>query len=374
MVGAMPKVVWHLLDMLCVFLIAYSMEQIVRIRDQKIKYSAIFSLLMMYQVITMRSAGWIATTINYSWVAAAGLYMYLVVQRIRSGERVAGHSYLLALFAAALAFNHESLCGMMFLFLGLLLIVDIRERNFKKALIPFYVINLLELLWILCCPGNRNRRLVETRDYFPEYAQYSFARKVFEGLCSLLSGLFDIRGMIILTTAFTLLLLYLSIRNQKPLAIRLLAVFVLLYEGAKYVYFGMEWLSDHKMLRARLLLTGYRDLPAAALLGSAVLFCLLLVLCVNAGGIKERILLLGALLCAMATKLILGFSLAFAASGERTSLFLAFTLMLSALFLIEKYEGQMAFFHRRWFMAGLVLMNLTLFAWNYVLVCSTRIW
>lgn len=90
-VGALPAICWHILDILSVLLIGYCMEQLVCIQDKRIKYFSIFSVLMMYQVITMRSAGWIATTVNYSWVAAAGLYMYLVMQRLRGGGTLGKH-------------------------------------------------------------------------------------------------------------------------------------------------------------------------------------------------------------------------------------------------------------------------------------------
>lgn len=90
-VSSLPTICWHVLDVTAVLLIGYCLEQLVGIRSTKIKYLSIFSFLMMYQVITMRSAGWIATTINYSWVAAAGLYMYLVISRLRGGGTLQKH-------------------------------------------------------------------------------------------------------------------------------------------------------------------------------------------------------------------------------------------------------------------------------------------
>lgn len=222
---------------------------------------------------------------------------------------------------------------MMFLFLGLLFIVDVRNRAFKKAVIPFYVINVLELLWTLSCPGNANRRHVEIVEYFPEYGEYSFARMLYEGWCSLLRGLFDVRGLAILTIAFTVLLLYLAFQNKRPMGIKLLTAIVLLYECAKFLYSGMDMIF-HKVLRSGRFLWEYRDNPRAAILGRVMLVCFLIALYGNTVGLKEQPLLFGALFSAMATKLILGFSLAFLASAERTSLFLAFTLMLLALFLM----------------------------------------
>lgn len=279
----------------------------------------------------------------------------------------------MALLAALFALNHESLSGMMMLFLGMLLIADIRKKAFKKAVIPFYIINVIELLWILFCPGNANRRHVETVAYFPKYGEYSVARMVYEGICSLLRGMFDVRGMAILTIAFTILLLYLAFLNKRPLAVKLLTALVLFYESAKLLYSAVDMIFQKK-LRSGRFLWEYRDNPRAAVLGCVMLVCFLIALYGNTAGLKEQIFVFGALFSGMATKLILGFSLAFLASGERTSLFLAFALMLLALFLIEKYESHFAVFYKRWFVAGLILMNTGLFLWNYFFICRDTIW
>lgn len=86
-VGVMPQICWHILDILMVVLIGYCLEKLTLIQNQKIKYMSIFTFLMMYQISTMSSAGWIATTINYSWVVAMGLYTVLVMQRIRQEKK-----------------------------------------------------------------------------------------------------------------------------------------------------------------------------------------------------------------------------------------------------------------------------------------------
>ncbi len=80
---------------------------------------------MMYQAIAMRSAGWIATTINYSWIVAMGRYMYLIIQRIRRGEYVSKMSYGLAILASLFATNHEQINGMM-------LLEDLQKKKLKK--------------------------------------------------------------------------------------------------------------------------------------------------------------------------------------------------------------------------------------------------
>lgn len=262
---------------------------------------------------------------------------------------------------------------MMFLFLSLLLIMDLRNRTLKKAVIPFYIMNVLGFLWIIFCPGNVNRRHTEMMAYFPGYGKYSLVRKIFEGVCSLLRAVFDAQGMATLTIVFTLLLLFFAFQNKRSLGIKLLTAVLLLYECVRLICSAADKFL-HRPLAHGMLAGDYRTDTKAAVLGLVMLFCFLIVIYGNTVGMKKQIILFGALFSAMATKLVLGFSLAFLASGERTSIFWTFTLMLTALYLMEKYEGLLTIFHKKWFTAGVVLMNVGLFLLNYFLVCSGIIW
>lgn len=359
-IGIMPTIFWHLLDIGMVLLIGYCLDKLVWIKDERIKYLSIFTFLMMYILVTMSSAGWIATTTNYSWVMAMGLYVYLNVQRIRKEEHISKFSYALSLTVALYAMNQEQMCGMLLLFLGILLIKDIWDKKFKKALIPFYILNLAELAWILFCPGNTGRKETEIKFYLPIYEEYSLKHKVYEGICSLLKTLFNPWGMIIITFFCVLLLIYLAFKKRSPLAIKIIALIPIPYIILKCAADGFFKLE-------------YREHPEAAALGFLVLICIFITCFYVSKGLAEQFVFLGALCSGAATKIVLGFSIAFYLSGERTSIFFAFTLILASLFLIEKHENLFHFLKQKGYILVVSLLNIALFIWNYYLIVSGKI-
>lgn len=370
-VGALPTIWWHVLDIGMVALMGHCLEGLAPIKDEKIKYMGIFSFLMMYYIINMRSAGWIAVTINYSWVAAAALYMFLVVQRIRGGEKaVSKASYALALLAALYAMNQEQMCGMSLLVLGIFLAKDIWDKKFKKSILPFLMLNLAEFVWIITCPGNEGRAYTEIAAYYPIYGEYSFIHKVYEGVCSLLKALFDMWGMAIITSACILLLAYLIFQKKGPALFKIAAVVPLCYIVMKFAY-TKAMLALGRPLN--ILFVDYRLSVPAAALGCLVLACVLAACWYATRGMGEQLVFFGVLGSAAATKVVLGFSLAFLMSGERTSIFLAFTLIVAALFLIGKHEPWFQFLGTKKFLLALGAMDVMLFLWNYYLIVSGRV-
>lgn len=347
-----PPILWHLMDIGTVILIGYCIDELVSIKDARIKYLSIFSFLMMYYPVHMASAGWIATTLNYSWPMALGLYAYLNIQRIRREEPVSKLSYISALLAALFAMNQEQLCGMMLLFLCVLLVKDMLDKKLKKTILPFFVLNLMEFVYILLCPGNAVRREHEIVNCMPEYANYGIIDKLHEGLCCLLKSLFDPMGMEIITFFCVLLLAYLAFKKHEPAVIKIIALLPLPYVILKS-FGGGIFKAD------------YRDHTKATLLGCMILLCIFLVCCFLTRGMEEQIVLLGALCSAAATKIVLGFSVNFRISGERTSIFLAFTLIIAALFLIQKHEALFSFFHNSVFLTCLLIVNAILFIRSY---------
>ncbi|MCI8484630.1 MAG: hypothetical protein HFH41_09860 [Lachnospiraceae bacterium] len=370
-VGRLPAVCWRILDIGMAVLMGYCLDCLVQIKDQKVKYLSIFSFLMMYPVVAMRSAGWIATTMNYSWVAATGLYVYLNIQRIRKGEQISKLSYVLALLAALYAMNQEQMCGFLLLILGMFLVKDLWDKKLKKAVLPFFVLNLAEFIWILTCPGNAFRKYGETVAYYPIYEDYSLIQKVYEGICSLLKGLFDVRGGILITLTCLLLLGYLVFKNKSSVFMKVTAVIPVIYVVVKCVNEKFQILTGLEGINGFLM--DYRSSKRAAVLGCLMLACIFLTCYYVTRKLEEQMMFLGILGAASATKAVLGFSLAFLVSGERTSIFLTFTLILSALFLMEKNEDLFAFMAKKKCMLLLAVLNLGLLIWNCYSIANDRI-
>jgi hypothetical protein len=158
--------------------------------------------------------------------------------------------------------------------------------------------------------------------------------------------------MVIITVAFLLLLLYLALREKAPTAVKLTLAFPLCYIIVKLICTkGMAILE--KPLPA--IFVDYRLSVPAAIAGCLALACMFAACWYVTRGMGGQLEFLGILCSAAATKVVLGFSLAFQVSGERTSIFLAFTLIFASLFLIGKMSRCSNFWGKRNFCWGLGL-------------------
>lgn len=133
-VAALPLLCWHILDIAVMLLGAYSLVRLLDIDKQSSLYPYVFlfTILMMYPFNHMETAGWIATTINYSWVLALGLYSLTVVKEIWQEKPVSKLRYVLAMLAAAFAMNQKQMTVIMLVILCVLCALAFYRKNSSK--------------------------------------------------------------------------------------------------------------------------------------------------------------------------------------------------------------------------------------------------
>ena len=82
------KVSWMVLQALMVTLIGYSLSKIF-IKDNKKELNfMLVSMILIYPLNVMASAGWATTTTVYTWPLALGLYALIPIKRIWNGEKM----------------------------------------------------------------------------------------------------------------------------------------------------------------------------------------------------------------------------------------------------------------------------------------------
>ena len=119
-------------------------------------------LLLIYPLAELGGAGWIATTTNYIWPLALGVFVLTGTARVLRGERVAWWMHILYLPAMIYAANAEQMCAVLLGIEGLcfLWILFVKKQG-KQVLVlaPYLLIGLAEFLFILKCPGTRRERM-----------------------------------------------------------------------------------------------------------------------------------------------------------------------------------------------------------------------
>ena len=62
---------------------------------------------MLYPIMDMASAGWIATTLNYFWPLVLGTYSFVAIDKVIAGKHVKFYEIVLSIVAAVIAIDVE---------------------------------------------------------------------------------------------------------------------------------------------------------------------------------------------------------------------------------------------------------------------------
>lgn len=134
--------------------------------------------MLSFPVEVFLSAGWMATTLNYTWVLAAGLFallpIHFAIRQKKTPRLVLVFSIPLLLFST----NQEQMCAIMFAVLIIFTVyLSIRDKKIPVFLLIETVICIVSLIFILLCPGNEARTAAETETWFPVFAEFSLFKK-----------------------------------------------------------------------------------------------------------------------------------------------------------------------------------------------------
>lgn len=172
-------------------LIGYSISKLFVKDNKKQMNTMILWLLMMYPASRMSGAGWAATSVNYIWPLALGLFSLISIRKMWDEEKIKflpGIAYLLSLIYSC---NQELCCGILVVtYILFAVILTIRDgKKVNKFIFLEVFITLASLVFILTTPGNSVRKIDETVNYFPDYMSLSVFEKIATGITSTVGGL-----------------------------------------------------------------------------------------------------------------------------------------------------------------------------------------
>lgn len=142
-------------------------------------------LVLLYPFTDMASAGWIATTTNYLWPLWGVLVIGMVLKQLRCGRKVPVWEAAAAFLACAYAGSQEQAAVLLLLLLGMEVLHYISEKRMKQPLLyALCGIDIISLIYIFSCPGNAIRSAQEMAGRMPEFADFTFAEKLYMGLAN----------------------------------------------------------------------------------------------------------------------------------------------------------------------------------------------
>lgn len=336
---------WCVLDAFIMVLIVWSVCQLTGTHKRPVYAWFVSICLLLLPPKLLQSAGWIATTMNYSWPLAFGLFALIPVRNALLEERWTWRCCFLSIPALLYASNHEQLCVVLF---GILIAFFIYSRRSQKNASLFVGMHLLvvviSLLFIAICPGNRARFVSETETWFPLFSQLSIIKKAEIGISS--TGYLLIMQPNCLFTIFCIFLFLMIMYQKTDIRLCLIASFPLsaaliwgiLAEPLR-IYFPSVF-----ALRGRLTQFGTINdfrlisfIPDMILLTAFACIVISLFFC-NASPLK-KLLMIWILILGTGSRVLIGFSPTVWGSDERTALFMYASFIVLAVMVLQELDA-----------------------------------
>lgn len=176
-------IIWKILDIVVyTFGVYYIIKFVCKNYSKKIAGFGIL-LFLMYPFYEMASAGWISTTLNYSWCFAFGIISLLPLIYESQGEKINWYVYAVSFLALIFATNQEQSAVLIFAFNALYLLhCLISKKRINRFNALALMITTLALIFILSCPGNDLRFAQEVSYWFPGFDNLPVLYKCYLGL------------------------------------------------------------------------------------------------------------------------------------------------------------------------------------------------
>lgn len=338
-------VLWKVLDilawMLFVILLAAAIP---REKRERINWLVV-SLVLIYPLKDLDTAGWIATTTNYIWPLALGMFALTGVSFVLQEKKVPLPLFLLSLPAMLYAANAEQMCAVIcgICFIGILYCIFFAKRNVSTwwQLIVWLLFGVAQLVFILRCPGNSVRTTEEIRQCMPNYKNYNLIDKAQLGFVDTVHHMISSENLLFLM--FAVILMILVFLKTKELLFRLAGVLPVMWT-VLLTFFGDAFERNFVKLSSLFNLNeivngsnyqlAYSYLPL--LVYALVLLCVLVSVSMISTSWTEFLGYVCLLGIGFASRVIMGFTPTIFVSQERTFLYLYVAIIAAIVFMVQR--------------------------------------
>lgn len=343
------KYIWIFGTVLLMTLIGYSMSRLfIKKENKKELTMMVLWLVLLYPLERMSSAGWAATTVNYIWTLALGLFSFISIRKAYDGEKINIFSGILYALACIYACNQEQVCVVLFVtYLLSTILLTIRD---KKKVSPYLyiqtVLSLLSLIFILTTPGNSVRKIDEIVTYFPDFTNMTFIEKAVIGVTTTMGEM--LVNSSITFAIFTFIMMMYIWDNYKDRLVRgisavpFVTTMVLSFASpiTEKLSVSVGWIIKHFTETEELVLRpasySYLGSYVTLIISLAVIACIFVCLLLIFKKLKHNIAfyVFG---CGLVTRILMGFSPTVFVSRNRTCIFLEFACLICALLTWQEF-------------------------------------
>ena len=372
---SLPQAAWATVTAALYALLAWSLFYLLSdfARDSSATRIGWFIVILMfvYNFIDVTGAGWYATTINYVWPMACGVFALVPIKNACIGKKEKPFAYPVYIVAVIIGCAQEQMAAIIFCFYLVFTGYLIFHRKLKPIIIIQLALSLFSLAFLLSSPGNASRAQSEAEFWYPLFLTFNPLQKLYLGIITTVMDLIFSDNPLVF--AFIILFpVFVFNSNARPLAkgISLLPLFLTCINNLFYDFLIKFYPMLEKIVPAMKKFTiatrnryGVDDVNISAImLGIAFLYIAPIIVSTffaldnhnrqtmktaSAGDSKsviqqQAILAVLIVLAGFSSRFVIGFSPTMYASGPRTFVYLHFSFIAVLVLLFEQHNKKIS--------------------------------
>lgn len=330
LIASKHLILFYIFTVILTLLFFYSLSELFSFNEYDSNLVLVVFFMALFPVVSLQSAGPIATIVNYIWPSALFLY-WLMTDRHRKMKNIGSLQNSLSILFLGLAVFNEGLAIILCLYLILCLIVE-KKNFFNTYRMICLVISLLSFLNVLLCPGNQNRGMLEMARWFPTFNHLSFLDKILIQFNNIASNLIVSHNLL---EVLVILLFIKAIQRRQRLSIILSGAVIMLTSASHQLISDRLSVivkeSPEKEFNQQIIGT----LLKPTLIFATLILLIVLIIILLYGKSKTSLMIIASLVITFSSAMAISLSPTLLASADRPLLFLYFALVFNCIFLVN---------------------------------------
>ena len=246
-IEALPNFIWKILDVIMIEIIYCYFAKVVKLLTPSSKEAVsadrlwVLLIFLSFPYSLFATAGWMTTTIVYTWAFSAFFYsFYVFLRSVNEDGNMKLSSYILYGVAALYAANCNLLAiSMLIIFLFVYITCQTKNRTFRILFIEGMICSVINIIMFVVCPGNRSRNIEDARYHdTAELLDLSFGGHLRMGINSTFYHFTSVPNIILFTLCVVLVVC--SFYKTKKIFIRVISCIPLLFDifWTGYMFFA----------------------------------------------------------------------------------------------------------------------------------------
>lgn len=206
--NGLPNYIWKIVDVIMILMVYHfilRMAEMITGHSNRKYMLWCFLFFLCFPYSLMATAGWITTTITYTWTFAAYFYCLYLLLRSSQEEKCSMAQYLLYGFAVFWAGNFNITSISLLLLLSGIYFVYNRNRTVTVLYLEGMFLTIINFILFVASPGNRNRNLRDAQFHdTEELINLSLVGKLRMGINSTFYHFVSVPNVVLFITCFIL--------------------------------------------------------------------------------------------------------------------------------------------------------------------------